>query len=74
MHPFGSQGRDPADTQKLVEAEGISITLEQRCAPKLLFLTSEVFGDMRAYVERIFAEAFAAQVIQHQYTDVLNGF
>lgn len=62
----------PADTQHLVEDQGIGLQLTDGCAQQLLALDTEACVHMRACVRRVFAESFAHTVIHTQYTAVLD--
>lgn len=62
----------PADTQQLVGEQGIGVQLEPGCAEKLLAMTNEECGQMRARVESVFDGCFAENVVLEQYGQVFR--
>lgn len=62
----------PADTQELVEQNGIGIQLGDGCVQKLLALTVEDCLAMRTRVDRLFTESFAQSKILAQYRAILD--
>lgn len=62
----------PADTQELVEQNGIGIQLGDGSVQKLLALTVEDCLAMRTRVDRLFTESFAQSKILVQYRAVLD--
>lgn len=63
----------PADTQTLVEQQGIGVQLNENCANTLLALTNDTCVNMRTDVKRMFEESFAHAVITRQYAAVLES-
>lgn len=62
----------PADTQALVEKQGVGVQLIEGCSDTLLSLTNEACLNMRTCVKRVFAESFEHSVIYGQYAQILN--
>lgn len=62
----------PADTQALVETEGVGIGLDAHCARKLLGGSREDWLAMRKNVCDVFARCFSCQVIDGQYRALLE--
>ena len=62
----------PADTQKLVEEEGVGIQLDDSCAKKILRTGLTEFIQMRRNVSKVFAERFLRAGIERQYIDLLH--
>ena len=62
----------PADTQTLVEKQGVGVQLSENCAEAILNLTNEDFLQMRNRVKAVFAESFEYSVIVGQYKALLD--
>ena len=62
----------PADTQCLVEKEGIGLQLTPDCTQRLLAMTNQECLAMRQQVAKVFAEKFERSVIAQQYDEILD--
>lgn len=63
----------PADTQGLVQHEGVGIQLEEGCAEKILAATPQECLKMRACVKDAFERHFSKAVIDDQYKEILKN-
>ena len=61
-----------ADTKTLVEKEGVGVQMGPDCVRQLLELSDADCLDMRARVERVFAEIFEESVILRQYVGIFD--
>ncbi len=62
----------PADTQRLVEKNGIGVPLDSKCAEKILNLNTTDVLQMRVHVYDMFAQNFSEQIIDEQYKKMMN--